>query len=182
MTDFVSFRDLNYFWDSVHIQSRPNTKRTNYLWPFFPPSFHCQLTVSSWWRFNDSAVWAWLCGAKHTAELDSVVGCTPSDSAVSHCEVFFEKKWSLDSAVGITLRSLTLWWDAHHGAPLRGGMHTTEPEFLRTFDHKTPWCDAYWGVWLRGMMHTAESDSVVGCTPGSFLKIRITRRNRNRIR
>ena len=38
--------------------------------------------------------------------------------------------------------------------------------------------DAHHGVWLCRMMHTAESDSAMGCTPRSFFKIRISRRNR----
>ena len=37
-------------------------------------------------------------------------------------------------------------------------------------------------AYFTSMMHTAESDSAVGCTPRSFFKIRISRRNRNRIR
>ena len=104
---------------------------------------------------------AWLRGRKHTAELDSVVGCTP--------------------------RSLTMWLDVHRGVFgelfitwLRGMMHTAESDsvvgctqqsFWRTFHHLTLQCDAHRGVWLRGMMHIAESDSAVGCTPQSFLKI-----------
>ena len=54
--------------------------------------------------------------------------------------------------------------------------------FWRTVHHLTPRCDAHCGAWLRGGMHTAESNSTVGCTLGSFLKIRISRQNRNRIR
>ena len=49
-------------------------------------------------------------------------------------------------------------------------------------DHLIPWCDAHCGAWLCGVMHTAESDSAVGCTPRSFLKIQIFWRNQNRIR
>ena len=55
----------------------------------------------------------------------------------------------------------------------------------------TPRCDAHREVWLSAVIHLVESDSTVWCTPGSltpqhyahrgFLKIRISRRNRNPI-
>ena len=62
----------------------------------------------------------------------------------------------------------------------------------------TPRWDAHCGVWLHSMMHTAESGSAaklleeiwlyyrtlmqnLWCTPRSFLKIPISRRNQNRI-
>ena len=89
-----------------------------------------------------------------------------------------------DSTVWCTPRGLT-----------PGMMHTAE--FLYTF-FMTLLCDAHRRTWLRGGMHTAELDSMEWCTPGSltqqydahaqwctpqsFLKIRISRQNRNRIR
>ena len=65
-----------------------------------------------------------------------------------------------------TLQIQTPRYDAHHGARLRIGMHTAESYF--------------WSLlitWLRSGMHTFP----VWCTPGSFLKIWISRRNQNRI-
>ena len=57
------------------------------------------------------------------------------------------------------------------------------------------WCKPHQGAWLHGMMHTAERDSALWCTPWrltsqydahctpqSYLKIIISRRNRKRIR
>ena len=52
--------------------------------------------------------------------------------------------------------------------------------FKEDFANFPRW-DAHRRVWLCGMMHTAESDSVVGCTQPSFLKIWISQRNGNRI-
>ena len=105
----------------------------------------------------------WLGGILHTAELDSAVWCTP--------------------------RSMTQRCDAHRGVRLGGGMHPAEFfEKLWSLDTavgctpQTPRYKSHRGVWLWGVMHTAESDSTVGCTPWSFLKIRISRRNRNRTR
>ena len=116
----------------------------------------------------------------HTVESDSVVWCTP---------------WSLtqrcDTHRGVWLRgeptpwSLTQRCDAHRGVRLGGGMHTAEffkkiwsldSSVWYTRQSLTPWWDAYRGAWLR-VMHTAE-----WCTPQSFLKIRISWRNQNRIR
>ena len=94
----------------------------------------------------------WLRGVMHNAELDSTVGCTP--------------------------QSLTPPWDAHCGLCYRGVMHTEELDLAVGC---TPQDDAHCGAWPLGMMHTAESDSAVGCTLWSFLKIRISWQNLNRI-
>ena len=109
----------------------------------------------------DAHYTAWLRGRMHTAELDSVVWCTP--------------------------QSLTLWDDAHHRVQLRSGKHIKV--FLKNCDHLTPQCDAHcefdstlgstqqsltpWddahhGVWLRERR-----------TPWSFVKIWISQRNQN---
>ena len=73
-----------------------------------------------------------------------------------------------DSEVWCTPRSLTLRYDAHRGAWLHGGMHTTEGCTPRSL---TPRYDAHSRAWLRGVMHTAEFyeklgslDSTVWCT------------------
>ena len=73
-----------------------------------------------------------------------------------------------DSEVWCTPQSLTLQYDAHRGAWLHGGMHTTEGCTPRSL---TPRYDAHSRAWLRGVMHTAEFyeklgslDSTVWCT------------------
>ena len=71
-----------------------------------------------------------------------------------------------------TLKFFTLGWDAL----------CTLHSFFRYFVFMTLRCDVHQGVWLRGKMHTAESNSAVWCTPWSFLTIRISWRNQNRIR
>ena len=107
----------------------------------------------------------------HTAESDSAVWCIP--------------------------RSLTQLCDAHRGVWLCSEKNTAESDsvvwctprsrlssgsFLKNFDHLTLWCDAHRGAWLHGGMHNAQLDSAVWCTPRSFLKIWISRQNRNRIK
>ena len=77
--------------------------------------------------------------------------------------------------------SLTLQYDAHHGAwlhgVLRSGIYTvaldsavgcTPQSILRNFDYLTPWCDACKGDWLSDRMYTTELDSVAWCTPCSL--------------
>ena len=91
-----------------------------------------------------------------------------------HTTEFLENCSSLDSVVWCTLRSLTPQWDAYSGAWLHGVQLTTGCSSLRT-----PRYVAHCG--LRGMLLTAESDSVVGSTPRSFLKIWISRQNRTHI-
>ena len=75
-----------------------------------------------------------LRGIWHTTESDSMMHTAESDSAV-----------------GCTLRNLTL-------------------------RNLTPRYDAHCGIWLCGEMHTAESDSAVGCTLRNFLNFNISER------
>ena len=89
----------------------------------------------------------WLLGAMHTAELDSVVRCTP--------------------------QSFNPQWDAHCEVWLRGGKHTAESSSAVCRVFKEIWCSWLYsviehrGAWLCGGKHTAEFDLAVGCTPQS---------------
>ena len=74
---------------------------------------------------------------------------------------------------------------------LRSVMHTAELDSAVwcTSQRLNPRYDAHckffweiWVTWLCGVMHTAELDSSEGSSPWSFLKIRISCRNRYRIR
>ena len=92
-----------------------------------------------------------------------------------HCGVQF------DSTVWCTPRSLTLRLEAHHRAWLRGWKHTAELDSAVGCTPQSCFWES-WYPWLCGMIQTAELDSALGCTPRSFSKIRISWRNRNRIR
>ena len=112
---FVSFRDLNYFWDSVYNQSPIRKEPIIFDHFFLHPS-----TVNLPFHRDDA-----------------------STTQRCHTAKFFLKKNG----------HLTLQWESH------------------------------WGAWLRGGMHTAaELDSKVWCILQSFVKIWISRWNRNRIR
>ena len=97
----------------------------------------------------------------HTAEFESVVLCTP--------------------------RSLTLWCNAHRGVWLCGVMHTAESNFVVFCTPRSPTlrCYAHRGlfltIWLRGVMLSSKSDSALWWTTLIFLRIRLSRQNRNRI-
>ena len=135
---------------------------------------------------NSQRFWFWPC----SVQFDSAVWCTPRSltprhdahsgawlCGMMHTVEFFEKFGALDSSEWCKLWSLTPRCDSHCGV-----------WEMRNFDHLTPQCASLCGiwlqhwVWLRGVMHTADSDSAVGCTPWSVLKIQISQQDRNWIR
>ena len=124
----------------------------------------------------------WLRSVMHTAELDSAVGCTPRSPTDLKMSVFcvFILATSFDSILSKNNCDLQYQFQINIWVWLCGGMHIAE--LLKNFSSldSAVWCTLR--AWLHGMMHTAESESAVGCTPFSFLKIQISWQNRYRIR
>ena len=115
----------------------------------------------------------WLRSMGHTAELDSVVRCTPQRFLrnLKHLNWRCDALRGADPLVGSPPWSLTPLWEAHRRAWLCGVMQTANRgDWLRRC--LTPQWDAYREVFkkiffmhtsLCGMMHIAESDSSVWC-------------------
>ena len=78
-----------------------------------------------------------------------------------HSIDFFTTIFFHDSVVWCTLRSLTLWRDAHHGAWFCSMMHTAESDSVG-------WCTP-WNL-LPGMMHTAELCKISKSKPTEIRK------------
>ena len=83
----------------------------------------------------------------------------------------------------VKFRIKTDTWQVTDSAVGCGLLWSLTAEFFEIlyFVFMTPRCEAHPEVWPRGLMHTVESDSTVGCTQQSFLKIRISWRNQKRI-